>query len=135
MNPIIYCPLFVMVSSRKKFILNLNNYRNLNRFSLNKAKKAYFQDVKYQVSKLPIWQRVAVKFTMYPRDNRTIDTSNVCSIHDKFLMDVIVTMGKLPDDDYHHDIKKVYLFGCVDRQNPRVEAEFFNMGKLKRGNK
>lgn len=123
----IMCPLSVPVSSRKHFILNLNNYRNTHGKSLNKAKKAYFHEVKRQIKRLPGWKKVAVRFTLFPRNRRRMDTSNVCSIHEKFLMDAVVKCNKLPDDDYHHHVKTTYLFGEVDKQNPRVEAEFIDM--------
>lgn len=120
----VICPLAVYVTKRKKFILNLNNYRNTHYRALVKAKKEYLKIVTPQVRGLIGWKKVEVVFTMFPRDNRTIDTANVCSIHEKFLMDAIVTLGKLPDDDYKHHIKTTYLFGKVDRNNPMVEALF-----------
>jgi len=123
----VICPLSVQVSKRKKFILNINNYRNLGYHTLSKAKREYFQAVKLQVLKLRGWQRVAVRFTMYPKTARRIDLSNVLSIHDKFLLDTAVTLGKLDDDDYHHVIKVSYHFGEIDRMNSRVEAEFIDM--------
>jgi hypothetical protein len=39
-------------------------------------------------------------------------------------MDVVVSEGRLVDDDYLHHVKTVYLFGEVDKINPRVDAEF-----------
>lgn len=120
---ILVCPLAVYVSTRKMFIVNLNEYRNAHYLTLNKAKIAYLKAMADQIKPLPVYKKCEVVFTMYPASNRAIDTSNVCSIHDKFLMDALVKMGKLKDDDSKHYVRTEYLPGEVDKNNPRVEAE------------
>jgi len=124
---VIMCPLSVQVTSKKYWILNLNNYRNAHYRTLAKAKREYARVMARQVRCLPGWNRVSVRFTLYPGSGRRVDTSNVCSIQEKFLMDAVVRAGKLPDDDFHHVVKTTYLFGEVDRARPRVEAEFIDM--------
>jgi hypothetical protein len=134
MNKII-SPLSVPVKGRtargkkKKFILNLNNYRNASYFELAEAKRNYAKEIEEQVAKLRGWDSVSIRFTLYPGSRRRIDSSNVCSIHDKFLLDALVTQGKLPDDDRKHIKHTSYYPGPVDSGNGRVEVEFINEDK------
>lgn len=123
MNTLI-SPLSVPMTKRKRFILNINNYRNVHYRDLHKAKISYFEQVKAQVLALKGWRSVSVRFTLYPSTRRKMDISNVCSIHDKFLMDALVRLKKLPDDDYRHVRDASYHFGCVDKGRGRVEVEF-----------
>jgi len=126
---IITCPLSVSVTGRKSFTLNLNNYRNAHYQVLNKAKIAYMAEVRWQVAKMREYSKVEVIFTVYPKTKRIFDISNVCSIHEKFLMDCIVTLGKLPDDNWKHVLSSTYKYGSVDKNNPRVEAEIIEVDK------
>ena len=120
-------PLSVPVSKKKKFILNINNYRNAHHFTLNKAKINYKKIMAEQVSRLPKMQKIKAVFVLYPKTKRRTDTANVCSIHDKFIADAIVEAGKLPDDNYTHWIESTYKFGCVDKDNPRVEINIIDL--------
>lgn len=122
----IFSPLAVSVSRNKKFILNINNYRNAHHITLNKAKVNYADAVAEQVESLLGWNRVSVRFTLFPGTRRRTDVTNVCSIHDKFLLDALVKAGKLPDDDYKHLDHVSYRFGSVDPGNGRVEVEFID---------
>ena len=116
------CPLTVKVSARKGFALNLNSYRNAYHHTLNKAKVEFMEVMIPQIKKLPQMQRIECFFTLYRKDNRRCDTRNICTIVDKFLLDAIVRLKRLPDDDYMHDLKGVYCFGGVDKNNPRVDV-------------
>lgn len=116
-------PLRVAVTKNKDFILNLNNYRNAHYQTLNRAKIKYKEVMKSQIEDLPPMERVKVTITLYPGTARKCDLSNVCSIHDKFFMDALVELGKLPDDDYTHTPEVSYRYGCIDRVNPRCSIE------------
>ena len=109
----------------KKWILNLNNYRNAPHFLLNDTKKLYSAMMQEQILKLPVLSKVAVRFTMFPQTRRLTDTPNVCSIHDKYFMDALVTAGKLEDDHYGFYVETAYRPGHVDKENPRVEIELY----------
>lgn len=119
---VINSPMFVMVSSRKKFILNINNYRNTDKYTLNRAKKAYHDIVYYDVMKLPVFKKARGTMTLFP--SRLCDVDNVLSIHSKFLLDVLPKCGKLKDDNYKYYLGTTPAFGGVDKKNPRVEVEF-----------
>jgi len=116
------CPLHVMISSRKKWHINLNSYRNAHFQVLSKAKREFHSIMKQQVLTLPPMELVEMSYLLFWRGSGRCDTRNICTIVDKFLMDVIVTLGRLPDDDYKHDLEAKFRFGGIDRVNPRVEA-------------
>lgn len=123
MKHTIICPLSVPISSRKRWILNINNYRNAHHQTLSKAKRMYAAMLSDQIRGLPWFKRAEVFFTLYPSGKRKTDLSNVCSIHDKFAMDAIVTGGKLDDDDMTIVVGSHYRPGAIDKNNPRVELE------------
>jgi hypothetical protein len=110
----------------KQFTLNLNNYRNTHYHVLNQAKVIYKDLMQAQIGSLPVLAKVAVRYTIFPRTRQRVDIHNICSIQEKFFMDAVVEFGKLPDDDYTHYIETGYKFGCVDKQNPRVEIEIYD---------
>lgn len=112
------------------FILNLNTYRNTHYQILNQAKQIYKDIVASQILTLPVMQKVAVRFVLYPPTIRKMDTPNICSIHDKFFMDALVELGKLPGDDYDHYVETGYVFGKIDRVNPRVDIQLYDRGTV-----
>ena len=111
----------------KSWILNLNIYRNTNRFTLNDVKIIYKKLMKKQIESLPILNKVAVRFILFAGSKRKMDTPNVCCIHDKFFMDAVVEFGKLADDTFDHYTETGYKYGGVDRGNPRVEIEIYEI--------
>ena len=128
---ILHAPLEVVIHGRKKtekFILNLNNYRNAHYQILNKAKIAYKDAMASQILELDLLGVVKVYFKLFPATRRLVDIPNPLSIHDKFLMDALVGLGKLKDDNYKHYVNTDYSFGCVDKDNPRVEITIEEVG-------
>lgn len=120
-------PLEVMVSNKKKFILNMNNYRNAHYQVLNKAKVAYKMAMVKQITRLAPMDVVKIKYRLYPKTRRKMDISNILAIHDKFFCDALVELGGLPDDDYRHVVGSNYRFGGVDSGNGRVEILIKNL--------
>ena len=114
-------PLRVRVSKNKYFSLNLNIYRNSVYYLLNTSKIRYKEEVIDQVNNLPKLKRIQLTYTLYPASKRMQDISNILSIHDKYFSDVLVSTGKLEDDNYTHIPIVTYRFGEVDNTNPRVE--------------
>ena len=115
-------PLEVYYSEKKKFILNLNNYRNAHYRVLSIAKKVYTENL---VARFKDYSRfndpVSLEYIYYAKSNRRLDVSNPCSIIDKFTCDALVK-AKIIEDDSFKQIKKVsYVFGGVDKHNPRCE--------------
>ena len=114
-------PLFVPKSKKKNFILNLNVYRNADRFMLGNVKVTYTDIMQNQISTLPIMSEVEIVYVLFPKTRRLTDISNVLCIHDKFFCDALVKFGRLPDDDYRYLKDVHYRMGKVDPNNPRVE--------------
>lgn len=114
-------PLSVEITKKKRFILNLNNYRNASYFLLNTAKKNYKQTVLPQLKQLPQFKKVKLTYVFYPNSRRRYDISNVCSIVDKFFSDALVESGHLDDDNYNYLSDVHYQFGSIDKDNPRVD--------------
>lgn len=121
-NSLISSPLDVPVNkSGKKFILNMNNYRNTHYHVLNKAKKVYKELISQSILGLPLFNKIKLEFTLYPKTKRSTDLDNVCSIHAKFFQDALTELGRIPDDNYNHIVEVTYKFGSVDKENPRVD--------------
>ena len=120
-------PLEVIYGAKKdgteqKFRLNLNQYRNTHYIILNKAKIAYKELMKEQISRLPELSNISLHYTVYTKTKREFDLSNVCSVVDKFFCDALVELGKLPDDNIKHLSQISFSFGGVDKDNPRIEV-------------
>ena len=116
-------PLSVQISRDKKFILNLNNYRNAHFQVLNKAKKLYTEQVFLALGKQrPCFNGgCQITYTLYQPTNRRVDVSNPLSIVDKFACDALVKFGVLPDDANKYVQSVSFQWGGVDKNNPRVE--------------
>lgn len=121
-------PLEVQVSKAKKFILNLNVYRNAHHMTLSKSKSLYSEIVKGILGETDSkFTKVKIIYTLYPKDRRRKDLSNVCSIVDKYVCDALVEKGILPDDDYTVVTNVEFKFGAVDKENPRVDIEILQI--------
>jgi hypothetical protein len=121
-------PLQVPVTKLPKyFALNLNQYRNTHFHVLNKAKVVFKELISDDVIKLPEMHKIRLELTLYPKTKRLCDLDNVLSIVAKFTQDVLVTLGKIPDDDYTCIPEIVFKFGIVDKYDPRVEIKIFEL--------
>ena len=116
-------PLRVKSSKHKWFTLNLNMYRNAHYHILNNAKKQYKLDIDDQITNLDLTTPIHIIYTLYPKTNRLTDLGNVCSIHQKFFEDALVDKGILVDDNYYCIPSSEFIFGNVDKHNPRVDIE------------
>jgi hypothetical protein len=117
-------PLYIFKNKRlDKWYIHLNNALSLQGRVYNTYKVRYSDQMSDTVSELPVFDKVRLIFTFYPGTKRRCDLSNMCSIIDKFICDVLVRSGKIPDDDYHHIPSIHYEFGSLDRENPRVDIQ------------
>ena len=118
----ILLPLEVYYSKKKKFILNLNNYRNAHYRVLSIAKKLYTDNLIPRLEDFDSFSEpVTLTYTYYAKSKRRIDVSNPCSIIDKFACDALVKAEILEDDSFKQIKEVVYRFGGVDKENPRCE--------------
>lgn len=125
---VVISPLRIYQTSKKDFILNLNPYRNAHFRTLNSMKKRYKELMAKQILMLPSFKKVKLVYTLYPKDRRKCDVSNICSIHDKFFSDALVEYGKIEDDNYLYIPEIDYRFGGLDKENPRVEIKIIEIG-------
>tara|TARA_R100000458_G_C8259183_1_gene234859 strand:+ start:1175 stop:1555 length:381 start_codon:yes stop_codon:yes gene_type:complete len=118
----IILPLDVYYSKKKKFILNLNNYRNAHYRVLALAKKIYSENLVTKIQDLPKFtEPVKLTYTYYARSNRRLDISNPCSVIDKFACDALVKAQIIEDDNFNQIKEVIYKFGGVDKDDPRCE--------------
>ena len=122
-------PLEVYYSKKKKFILNLNNYRNAHYRILSNAKKIYADNLIDRINYPKYKEPVVLTYTYYAKSKRRLDVSNTCSIIDKFTCDALVKAGVLEDDSSKQIKKVVYKYGGVDKDNPRCVLEIFKEEK------
>lgn len=117
-------PLELPATSKRKFILNLNNYRNSHYRILNNVKIAYKEFMKEQILKQDneITKAVFI-YTVYKGDKRHFDIGNIVSIHQKFFEDALVELGKMEDDRYSVVPMFIGCYGGIDKDNPRVMIE------------
>lgn len=105
----------------KQWSVNLNQYRNTHFQSLNSLKKRYKDLVYLQVDHLSPFTCIRLTIHIYAANKRLFDIGNVGSIHEKFFLDALVELGKLPDDDYNHCPETHTYFKGIDKDHPRVE--------------
>jgi hypothetical protein len=113
-------PISVPVSKKKRFYLNLNQYRNAHHFTLSKAKLTFHEIVKPLLGAIPRMERVNLTYYLYVGNHQLCDTSNICSIVDKFFSDVLVSCNKIEDDNFKVVLSAVYRYGGHDKGNPHV---------------
>lgn len=115
-------PLYTYIG-RKKFNLNLNQYRNTHFRVLAKAKKN-IEDLVYRSLRdkgLKLNGPAKVTITLWKESKRLRDLSNTCSIADKFVLDAIVKCGIIDDDDCETIPFVEYIYAGIDRGNPRMD--------------
>lgn len=120
-------PLHIMIPRKtkadKKWILNLNNYRNTHYQVLSDAKIEYSKVVKKEIGGVDwkIIEKAKIIFEYYHGSKRRVDKSNPCSIIEKFACDALTDIGLWVDDDSEHIPITEYRWGGVDKNNPRCE--------------
>lgn len=118
----ISAPITVQVSKHKRWSLNINHYRNTHHQTLSKAKIKFAAMVHPLLIHVPYIEKARISYILYPETATLCDVANVCSIVDKFFSDVLVSAGKLPDDNYKILTSVAYGFGEIDRLNPRCDV-------------
>ena len=129
MVSIINSPLSIPLSKNKKFILNLNNYRNMYFRTLNNSKIAYKKTMEEQIlDQIPVpLEKIAIQYKVFKGDRRRFDVGNVASIHQKYFEDAIVELGRLPDDRHENLPLSFFSFGGISTDRPRVEITIYDL--------
>lgn len=103
----------------KKFILNLNNYRNAYQFTLATAKREYHKLIAPLFDGGSTFDKAFLIYVYHHGNQRRIDTMNTCSIINKFTEDTITELGLWEDDDSKHVVGHMILPGTVSKEDPR----------------
>lgn len=129
MVTILESPLYINITRSKKFILNLNNYRNMYFRTLNNSKIAYKATMKDQIlDQIPVpLEKIAIQYKVFKGDRRRFDVGNVASIHQKYFEDAIVELGRLPDDRHENLPLTFFTFGGISTDKPRVEITIYDL--------
>lgn len=125
-NFIITLPIKVPVSKKKFINLNLNWYRNVHYFENNLVKETFTTLVIQELKKLNVSKAnppINIEYTVFFPDKRRRDLANVLSIVDKFFCDALVKAGVLEDDTAKEIPQITFIFGGIDKDNPRVECK------------
>lgn len=115
-------PLFVQ-PAKKKYHINLNQYRNWHYQVSNMVKKEYLNQVKNQIENIKFNSKISLIFTLYKGSARKMDRANILSIHEKFFCDALVHCGCIEDDNDDYITSTHYYSGGIDKDNPRVQIE------------
>lgn len=106
----------------RKFIINLNNYRNWQHHLNNQIKIKYKEIAAPKLEGLRFELPIKLTFTLWKATTRKIDRSNVLCITEKYLLDAMVECGCLVDDCDEYVYSTKYITGGIDRDNPRVDV-------------
>lgn len=85
----------------KKVALNLNIYRNADKFLLNDMKKHFTASMEPYLKGLVIQAPFIIRYHLTLGSHRKADVANICSIFDKFFSDALVHYGCVPDDNHN----------------------------------
>lgn len=75
-----------------------------------------------QIITLPKFDKVSITYTLYTANRRLCDIANICSVTDKFFCDALVSLKRIEEDNYLFIPEIKYIFGSIDKDNPRVEV-------------
>lgn len=97
-----YLPIFVMLPRKtkadKKVHLNMNQFVNYSRFTINDAKQL-FQPIFGEPFKA---SKIRISYFLQKKHKREFDTMNFVSIVDKFFLDWLVKEGYIPNDKFYN---------------------------------
>ena len=77
--------------------------------------------LKYELDRT-ITNPIHCHYRYFPKTNRKYDSMNVVSIHDKFLMDALISCGVILDDNHRHVLWPTFEPCAPDKENPRMEV-------------
>jgi len=106
----------------KKYILNLNNYRNWSYIVSNQIKQAYNEVMRDELEGLTLPTPISLHFVLWKSSKRKIDRANPLSIHEKMFCDALTHYGAIEDDNDEFIESTHYSTGGVDKLNPRVDV-------------
>jgi len=118
------------INKWKPFYLNLNALITVSRFppQRNQIKKNYKKLIDPILDEIePIKGPLKIIYTIYAKNRSKFDIGNVGSVVDKFLCDALVDKGILEEDNIDVIKSVEFVFGGVDKDNPRAEVEILKL--------
>ena len=120
-------PIYWKQSSSKTVLLSMNQYRNWHYHTSNKVKQWFHDLVKDQISNLtPITGTFTIELNLYYK-NSNCDSSNVCSIIEKFTLDALQEFNIITNDNVKYHLGSCYKVAGQDKINPRCEVVLKNI--------
>lgn len=110
------------VNKKKAYYINLNGYRNWCYRVSNVLKQLYKTTIETKIQELPKLDTISTTYYIYYPTKRKFDLDNIGSVTAKFFQDSLVHYGKLEDDNYDFVKGVEFVFGGVDKDNPRVDV-------------
>jgi hypothetical protein len=119
-----------VIVKNKKFMLNLNVYRNTHYHVLNKAKQQFMSNLIAANVEILNYKFLAVKitYTIIPHNKALFDTQNIISIVDKFFCDTLVAFRIIPDDNYNYVTYGAHSVAEITKNKCKkivIKCEFF----------
>ena len=102
----------------KKYMLNMNNYRNWHH-QVQSSTKRLFEPISGQGFSA---NKIRISYQVEKTTKRRFDTMNIISIVDKFFLDWLVNNGRLSDDKCDM-VSYGYIDGCNGCKESRVIAK------------
>lgn len=116
-------PLALFKGKKKKRVpLGMNRYRSAHYTEQSWAKREYHKIIKGKWLK-DVSTPAKITITLFPWSKRRIDLDNWCVVHSKFFGDAIQECWIIEDDTCEFINNIEYIYGHVDKDNPRVEIQ------------
>jgi len=113
----------VGLGKKTMFYLNLNKYRNWQFHVSNQLKKSFKIEVVEAFRNLkPMQPPCKITYTIFYPTKRMFDIDNIGAIVGKFTHDALIEAGVIVDDNYKHISNINYVFGGIDKSNPRCDV-------------
>ena len=102
----------------KKYQLNYNALRNINRFTLGSLKNQFYEDFKPLDNAIGqkrsyLNKQVRLIYSITSANYRKFDIANILSVVDKFACDCLVKDKIISEDNWQYLTSVVYQFGGV----------------------
>ena len=122
-------PIYGVISttkSNKNKAITLNWSRAAHFRVYSSAKKRFKKMILEQLNQFDkIDGKLSIKYTYYAKRNGT-DLDNFTVIVSKFFQDALSEVGLIDDDNTSVIVSIASVYGGLDRDNPRIEAEVFS---------
>lgn len=110
------------VRKKKTFYLNLNAYKQWHFQESNQLKKLFKIKTLATIRELKPVDKAEITYKVYYPTAREFDLDNIGSVISKFTNDVLTEVGIIEDDNYKILTKITFVFGGIDKENPRCEV-------------